>query len=94
MRSDARSPIITVGACVLPERDFRHHRRVGHAQALDSAHAQLGIDDRHLVDAHAARPDLVVVGDRGATDVVVQLASRLDARPRVALLARPFARAG
>src|SRR5580692_8355912 len=31
--------------------DLRHHRGVRHPQPLEAAHAQLRIDDRHLVDA-------------------------------------------
>ena len=44
-RSAARSPIMTVGACVLPERDERHDRRIGDAQPVDAVHAQLRVDD-------------------------------------------------
>ena len=42
-------------------RDGRHHARVGDPQALDAVDAQLGIDDRELVEAHLAGAGLVVV---------------------------------
>ncbi len=63
-RSAARSPIMTDGACVFPVVTVGHYRRVGDPEALDAAHPELGVDDRELVDAHPARADLVVVGDR------------------------------
>ena len=38
-----------------------HDARVGDPQALDAVDAQLGVDDGHVVEAHAARAGLVVV---------------------------------
>ena len=55
-RSDAFSAIMIVGALVLPRGQRRHHRGVDHAQAVDAAHAQLGVHD----GAHRAGADRVV----------------------------------
>jgi hypothetical protein len=44
IRSAAFSPIMMVGAFVLPPTMRGHDRRVDHAQALDAVHAQLRID--------------------------------------------------
>jgi len=41
---------------------LRHDRRIDDAQSLETVHAELRIDDRHLVVAHLAGADWVVVG--------------------------------
>ncbi len=92
-RSEARSPIITTGAWVLPDVDLGHHRRVGDAQAFDPVHPQLRVDDCQLVDAHPAGADLVVVGDRVAADVCAQLVAA-DAVAGVELLPHPPGQGG
>src|SRR5918999_6270687 len=42
--------------------DRRHDRRVHDPQRLDSVHAEMWIDDRHLIVAHLARADGVPRG--------------------------------
>ena len=53
--------------------DERHDRRIGDAQPVDAPDAELRIDDRPVVHAHAAGADLMVVGDDSAAHVVTQL---------------------
>jgi hypothetical protein len=60
MKSLARSPIMIVGAFVLPATSVGMIGSVDDAEALHAAHAQLRIDDCGSVGAHSARADRMV----------------------------------
>ena len=60
-KSAQRSAIMTIPAWQLPDGTAGITLASAIAQALDAVHAQLGIDDGELVEAHAARAGLVVV---------------------------------
>lgn len=57
-------------AFVLADTMGGHHRRVRHPQALDAAHAQVGVDDRQVVRPHPAGTDLVGIGAQTPAQVL------------------------
>ena len=71
-------------------RHRRHHARVGDAQALDAVHAQLGIDDGELVEAHLQEPAWWWYESALARDERVEVVVRVaDVGPGHELLADP-----
>src|SRR5919109_1739908 len=67
--------------------DRRHDRRVHDSQRLDSVHAEMWIDDRHLIVAHLARADGVPRGGGRAPDKGLDVRVASQVRPRRYLLA-------
>src|SRR5690606_26780362 len=68
-------------------RDARHDRAIRDPEALDPAHAELPVDDRHLVDAHLAGADRVVDGRGPEPDLRLELRVGLAMRAGLELLA-------
>ena len=62
MRSLAFSPIMMVGAFVFEPIEARHHGGVTDAQPFNTAHAQLRINDRHIIHSHLAGSDRMIGG--------------------------------
>ena len=73
IRSAARSATMIVGRVRVAARDHRHDGGVHDPQALQAPHAQLGVDDRQVVDPDPARAHGVVEEVHPAPDVGLEL---------------------
>ncbi len=80
-RSAARSPIITDGACVLPDVTSGMTEASATLSPSTPRTPSCRLDDRQFVDSHLARADLVVVGDDVASDVTASSVPSRTAAP-------------
>jgi hypothetical protein len=72
--SAARSPMTTQGAMVLPVAT-RGMIDPSAAQAFDSMHLKLGVDNRHGIEPHFCRTRLVMISLGRISDEVFQFTS-------------------